>query len=47
MKINAVELQDPLQVENLLADAGKLEKSANKRCDQIQKMVLKTINSKP
>ncbi|MEI7424084.1 MAG: glutamate formimidoyltransferase [Prolixibacteraceae bacterium] len=47
MKINAVELLEPSQVENLLAEAGKLEKSANKRCDAIQKLVLKTINSKP
>ena len=47
IRINAVEITDPSQVESILSEAGKMEKLANKRCEQIQKMVLKTINSKP
>ena len=47
IKINAVELSDATQVESILAEAGKMEKSTVRRCEQIQKLVLKTINSKP
>ncbi|HEY5509780.1 MAG TPA: glutamate formimidoyltransferase [Prolixibacteraceae bacterium] len=47
IKINAVELSDASQVEDLLLQAEIMEKTTIKRCAQIQKRVLKTINSKP
>ena len=47
IKINAVELNEISLIADLLEEAGKIEKSTIKRCEQIQKRVLKTINSKP
>ncbi len=46
IKINAVELTDPALVAETVNEANRIEKQACKRCDQIQKLVLKKINSK-
>lgn len=46
VKINAVELKDPSLVEMTLLSADRIEKETIQRCEQIQKLVLHTINSK-
>ncbi len=46
VKINAVELKDPSLVEGTLLSADLLEKETIRRCEEIQKLVLQTINSK-
>ena len=44
--INAVELKDSTDVQDILLQADRLEKEVIQRCEQIQKRVLQTINSK-
>lgn len=46
VKINAVELSDQSLVHEKILEADRLEKQTNRRCEQIQKLVLKKINSK-
>ncbi len=46
VRINALELSDPSQVEGILLQAERMEKETIQRCDQIQKQVLQKINSK-
>jgi len=46
VKINAVELKDRSLVEGTLLSADLLEKETIRRCEEIQKLVLQTINSK-
>ena len=46
VKINAVELVDPSLVSGTLEEADRIEKETIQRCEQIQKLVLQTINSK-
>ncbi len=44
--INAVELKDSTDVQDILLQADRLEKEVIQRCEQIQNRVLQTINSK-
>ena len=46
IRINAVDLQDHPTVNETMVHAERLEKETVRRCDQIQKKVLKKINSK-
>jgi glutamate formiminotransferase/formiminotetrahydrofolate cyclodeaminase len=46
VKINAVELKDRSLVDGTLLSADLLEKETIRRCEEIQKLVLQTINSK-
>jgi glutamate formiminotransferase/formiminotetrahydrofolate cyclodeaminase len=46
IRINAVELSDPFLAKETLQEADLIEKETIRRCTEIQKMVLQTINSK-
>ena len=46
IRINAAELRDPSAINETLMLAEQIEKEAIRRCEEIQKLVLQTINSK-
>jgi glutamate formiminotransferase / formiminotetrahydrofolate cyclodeaminase len=46
IQINAVEVKDHALVEGILLEAVRIEKETIQRCEQIQKKVYQTINSK-
>jgi glutamate formiminotransferase/formiminotetrahydrofolate cyclodeaminase len=46
IRINAVELSDPSLANETLQEADLIEKETIRRCAEIQRMVLQTINSK-
>ena len=46
IRINAVELSDPSPAKETLQEADLIEKETIRRCAEIQKLVIQTINSK-